>query len=751
MQTAQAAGKPAGPAVPELRVLGERPLVAAAVYLMLGILAARYFPVRPDIGLLVLMAFLLFCMILVALKVNITLPLVIMSFICGYVLMSAAIPAWASDAGAPAGPVVIKGRIESVGLSRGGYTQYTIGEVTVGGSAVDGGALVTCKSGNTKGGEGDMLTAYAELDRPQPSLYYGGFNARAYYLRRGIRFTAFAVEPAISLSGRTGTILDLPRKARLYASALLNQYLGPDNAALIDALLSGNRSGISGDINDSFIALGVAHLLAVSGLNISLTAGAAWLLCRKLKLPMPVSLAVSFLVMVSYVLFAGFTPSVERAAVMWLVMMGGLVAARRYDPISSIAAAVVIILALNPLDLFDAGFQLSFAATAAMFLWLAPVMRQAPDRRFMKFFASAIGVTVCVTLLALPIILSCFNSVSLISPLANLVLVPASFVLQLAGTALLFTGFMPGVAELLGSMLNRFATIYLNNVKMLDWAALTLHAATPPEWLLAAYALLAIAVSPSLVRMKRAHRAAALAGLAVAAVLMLAPMPSTFTGHGDAAVVAEGSKALSLYWKVNGRSFAACGGGLAELAGYLKSRGVARLDGLYVLSAKPPKDGSALAGAGISADSLYVPDGWMEDPAAQAFLEQGLALGMEPRSAGSGPFEFFSDGGSELLVIPASGGRLAFAPWAPGGSAAVMEALGRADIIVVNAAAAKVEKPLQGLSPIALILPGDIAAGPRNAYNITECGSVEIAESGGRPSPVPWRNGWEDGLQGSFR
>jgi hypothetical protein len=354
-------------------------------------------------------------------------------------------------------------------------------------------------------------------------------------------------------------------------------------------------------------------------------------------------------------------------------------------------------------------------------------------------------------MLALPVILSCFNGVSLMSPLANLVLVPASFVLQLAGTALLFTGFLPGVAESLGSMLNGFASFYLHNVKMLDWAAFTLPAATPPGWLIALYAVLVIAVSPSLIRMKRAYRVTAAAALAAAALLMLMPMPASFTGHGDAAVVAEGNKALSMYWQVGGKRYAACGGSLSELSGYLKNRGVTHLDGLYVLSAKPPKDGTLLSDAGISADCLYVPDDWIEDPSAGAFLEQGLIHGMEPRPSGSGPFELDGADGSAVLLLPLAGGRLAYLPWTPVNGSDIRDALCAADIIVVNATADKVGKYLQGLNENMLILPGVVAGGPRNAYNSTDCGSIEITETGGRPAPVPWRNGWEDGLQGSFR
>ena len=276
-------------------------------------------------------------------------------------------------------------------------------------------------------------------------------------------------------------------------------------------------------------------------------------------------MGLSFLTLCAYALFAGLTPSVLRAAAMWAAMMGGLAAARRYDPVSSISAAAIAILLLNPLDLFDAGFQLSFAATAAIFLWFAPLSRYAPRNRALKFFFDSAGLTVCATLLALPVILSCFNQISPVSPLANLVLVPASFILQLGATALLFVGFIPGAAGLLGGAVNWYASLYLRNVSMLDWTSSPLHAATPPLWLAAVFALAALMLSPAFARIAKPGRIAAAVAVALSAALMLSPVSQALTWRSDAAVVSEGNSALSVWWRADGKDYAACGQDWSEL------------------------------------------------------------------------------------------------------------------------------------------------------------------------------------------
>jgi ComEC/Rec2-related protein len=457
--------------------------------------------------------------------------------------------------------------------------------------------------------------------------------------------------------------------------------------------------------------------------------------------------------MLAYALFAGLTPSVLRAAAMWGVMMAGLAAARRYDPISSLSAAAVAILAVNPLDLFDAGFQLSFAATAAIFLWYAPLSKHAPRNKALKFFFDSAGLTVCATVMALPIILSCFNQISPVSPLANLLLVPASFIMQLGGTALVFTGFIPGAAGVLGEALNWYVSLYLRNVSMLTWTSAPLHAATPALWLSALFALAALLVSPAVVRMAKPGRIAAAVALAVSAALMLAPASEAFTWRSEAAAVAEGNSSLSVWWRAAGRDYAACGQDWEELAAYLRSRGVSRLAGLYVLRASPPEDGSMLLKAdGVSADRLYVPEAWLSDPKAETFLGQGIVLGMEPAAAESGPFAFERQGGSAALTIPAGGGALAFVPWASARDfARLLPRLETADAILLNVPASRAAK-LPGFAKLhRIILPGEVAGLGVPAYNSTACGSIEVERRGAEIALIPWREGWADGIQGNFR
>jgi hypothetical protein len=172
-----------------------------------------------------------------------------------------------------------------------------------------------------------------------------------------------------------------------------------------------------------------------------------------------------------------------------------------------------------------------------------------------------------------------------------------------------------------------------------------------------------------------------------------------------------------------------------------------------VLDSAPPKDGSALlAGDGVRADRLYVPQSWLSDPKAKSFLEQGLLIKMQPMAAEAGPFEVDETGSSAALSIPAGGGTLVFVPYASVKDFSQVSAkLSVADAVAMNVPASRDEKLLAGAALKCAILPGRVEGLGCTLYNSTACGSIEIGEKNGALSLSPWREEWVDGIQGNFR
>ena len=732
----------------ELRAVRGRPLVLAALYLMLGIGIGsllgrphRWWALGIALGLLPL------CLVCHARRRSPLLPAMAFAVVAGITLLTFALPVWADDPWAPTEEGLVRGRVVAVGWTEAGHAKYTIDHVTMGGQAIAGRVLLTAVDDSAKGAEGDWLTTQVGLARPETSRYFGDFNARGYYMRQGVRFVAYGAAPRFENGGSPGFFA----RARAYAREILQRNLGMESAGLVDALLTGSGNGISEEGRNAFGALGLAHLLAVSGLNVSLTAGAAWLLCRKLRFPLPVSLLLSFMTLFAYVLFAGPAPSLLRAAVMWVVMMGAMLTARRYDTITALGATAILLLVLNPLDLFDAGFQLSFAATAAIVLWAGPALRLLPQQRGVQRFAGGVGITVFVQLFALPLVLWYFGGLSLVSPLANLVLVPTSFILQMGGIALLAVGWLPAVAAKVGAFVNWCGSFYMGMVERLAQTPVTLHAAAPQPWFMAAFGLLALALCPALVRLSVPLRRVAAGLLAGLMLAQFSPWPARWCEPGDCVVLHEGGAQISVVWRDGAGWHVACADTWEIASGYLAKRGVTRVASLTLTDSKPPVGLAPFSSAdGLAIDRIFVPDDWLvgdHGRVLRAMVEDDLAL----TPASRGPCAFTQWDGAAALTIETGGLRVRYLSYALKKSHDTLRpTLGDADVEVLNLGRTQLEDLLQGARISTFVTPSAVAGAEGFVYNISDCGSIAVTNRGGMQL-TPWRGRWADGLQGNFR
>ncbi len=738
---------PAAPLGPRLwvRSFEERLLFPVALYYMLGIVLGAQWIIPINYGLLVMLVLAMLAATLYALRRNLLLCALALSLCAGVTAVNIALPAWAWDPWAPPEPVEFTGRIVQARIDPEQTVRYVLDDVTIDGQPLAGRVRVTAAEDSVLAQHG-TYAATVRLSRPHGTQFYGGFNGRGYQMRQGVRFYAYADGPEDIRELQPTGPAALLQRFRGYAHGVLYSRLSPRSAALVDALLSGNRDGIDDTTSGAFNRLGAAHLLAVSGLNITLTAGAAWLLLRRLRVPMALAVAGSLLVLAGYVAYAGLSPSVARAAVAWLTVLAARLAARRYDGLSALSAAALVLLAVNPLDLFDVGFQLSFTAVAAILLWMGPLERLLPRRRkVLRRLAGAMGVTVTVQIMALPLLLYYFNTLPLVSPLSNLIMVPVSEMLQLGGMALLAVGWLDAAAQAVGGLLDGCVRLYLDGALWLAARAPVLAAPSPPLWVALAFGGAALGLSPSVVRLgRRGHLGVAAVALALAmAMVWRWPQPPAY--RCDAAVLAEQGSA-SLFWQQGNVRYVACAGQWDAAAAYAAKRGLASVDVLYFLPQEPPPDGTALRHPSLAVKAVVVPGSWPADPAAVAFLQDASALGIVVKTAEQ-VREVTTDDGCATLRLRTAGRDIAYVAWmSPGGEEDAQVALAGAGTAVLCMSA----KRATGLDLTGIgmaVLPDGVAEGAARAYNMDACASLALLVEGEQP----WAGEWADGLQGSFR
>ena len=269
--------------------------------------------------------------------------------------------------------------------------------------------------------EGQRIAAPLKVHPATGFRNPGTFDYAAHLAREGVRVVATARAESL-------TPLDDPSppwavRVRRASITAMGRALPPTSAALLAGLLLGDRAELPRDIDDAFRRAGVYHVLAVSGFNVALLAAAVWALCRLARLPRRASAATAIVVVIGFALVVGPSPSVLRAVVMAVLVLAALLLERDPSVTNSLALAALAILAVRPGDLFDPGFQLSFAATLGIVV--APLPRGA--------VLGALGVSAAAQLAVLPVALAHFNQLSTIGVVANLGVVPLAGAATIVG------------------------------------------------------------------------------------------------------------------------------------------------------------------------------------------------------------------------------------------------------------------------------------------------------------------------------
>ena len=230
---------------------------------------------------------------------------------------------------------------------------------------------------------------------------------------------------------------------------------------MIAGIVLGEDEGLSDELRTRFRASGLYHLLAVSGQNVALIVGGVLFLAWLLGLPRVVGEIGALAGIGGYVLAVGWQPSVVRAGIAGALASLAWLAARPRDRWYFLLLGAAILLAWNPYSLLDAGFQLSFAAVAAIFLVVPGMQRRLAGYPLPRSLADAVAVSGACGLATAPILLTQFGTVPLYSIPANALAAPvAGPLLGLALVTAVIDPVLPWLAAVLAWM-NGWLAAYL--------------------------------------------------------------------------------------------------------------------------------------------------------------------------------------------------------------------------------------------------------------------------------------------------
>ena len=394
-----------------------------------------------------------------------------------------------------------------------------------------------------------------------------------------------------------------------------------DASAFAKALLLGDRTGIDYETNTNFKVSGIMHIIAVSGLHVTILFTLINLLCLKRRWLVAL---IGLPTLLLFAAVAGFSPSVVRACIMQGLMILAMLMGKDYDGPTELAFASLVMLAVNPLVITAVGFQLSVGCVIGIFLfrdrisgWIYENICNREHPRFRKlkhWFASSVAVTLSAMSLTTPLSAYYFGAVSLIGVLVNLlVLWIISFLFYGIMLVCLLAAFAPAVATLVAGIISwpvRYVLWVSGVFDSIPLTAVYTRSVYIVAWLVFCYVLLAVFL------LSKQKRPGLLAGCAVFGLCLslAASWLEPFTDSCRLTVLDVG-QGQSVIWQSEGKTYLVdCGGDYdddaADLAAEtLLSQGISRIDGLILTHFdRDHAGGAAYFLSRIPADMIIIPD-----------------------------------------------------------------------------------------------------------------------------------------------
>jgi competence protein ComEC len=290
---------------------------------------------------------------------------------------------------------------------------------------------------------GDRVALDGHLEVPPDATNPGAFSWRDYLARRGI-YSQLRVKRADAVQKIGASALNpymlLAWTVRRRVLGVVRSALPPVPAAVLSGILLGKRTDLPPDLMADFVHTGTVHILASAGLHVGIVAWWLLFVCERLTLPRKATAWIIILSLGLYDLMAGGRPSVTRAVVMAVIYFGAILAEREPDLPTTLVAAALVILFLQPTALLESGFQLSFLTVLTLAV-LMPVwehfwkprleawIARPPLRRAAYWTLEMLGLSLLAQIGSAPIVALDYNEVSLVGFFANALVVPCLFVL----------------------------------------------------------------------------------------------------------------------------------------------------------------------------------------------------------------------------------------------------------------------------------------------------------------------------------
>ncbi len=296
---------------------------------------------------------------------------------------------------------------------------------------------------------GDHVSLKVSLKDYSTPTNEGQFNSRKYYTSQGFVYCADVIE-VIEVKGGS-TYLSYVYRLSESVKNIYKKAYSSQNAGIMQSIVLGDRSELDDDVKMLYQKNGISHILAISALHVSLVGMCIYDFLKR-KTGRIVSACISTFLILSYLCMTGYSTSASRAVIMILVYMLADVLGRTSDGANTLGIATVILIWINPYNIVNSAFWLSFLAMSGI-IFVKPLLSddktiliyiKRSDKKHITFMqmivfrlADSIITGLSITITTLPVVLIISGQVPVISLLLNIIVIPLMSVIMVSG---IFTG-----------------------------------------------------------------------------------------------------------------------------------------------------------------------------------------------------------------------------------------------------------------------------------------------------------------------
>ena len=345
------------------------------------------------------------------------------------------------------------GVIEEVLSREEGFSKYIVSVRNVDNRTISKEKIILAISGNRDLEIGETINFSGELKLPKENTNPRLFNYRLNLMTEKIYTTMSIKDHSIKEIDSVNIAFRYRVKSNFTDMVIdtFNTYLSEKNAGLMTGIFLGKSSYLSDEDIKIYRDMGLAHILAVSGLHIGIISAFIFFVLSNLGIKRKINVIITSSIIWVYGYLIGFPPSILRSSIMFTILYYSQLIYEPYDSINSISFAMFILLMIHPYYLFNIGFQLSFAATFSIIL-LTPRIRQ----RFYPFknkiiqsLSSILGVQIGL----LPFQAYYFNHINMLNIIANLIMIPIVSITLILGFLMIIFTYIPHINRWLSYIL----------------------------------------------------------------------------------------------------------------------------------------------------------------------------------------------------------------------------------------------------------------------------------------------------------